>query len=130
MTKIFFSENEHFYLLNKTFTVSSTKITFTCLQVFFMLFPKKLYFIKKYHNLLTIFGTENSRPYLVDFEWRVSRVQKFIFIALKWPAKNFMTTDAKNDFFLRRKITRLMKGLYKVNADIAANRSNQVTKEL
>ena len=31
--------------------------------------------INKDHNLLTIFGTENGRPYLVDFELRVSPVE-------------------------------------------------------
>jgi len=31
-----------------------------------MLFPKTLYLIKKSHILLTLFGTENGRPYLVD----------------------------------------------------------------
>ena len=57
--------------------------------------------IKKYHILLKIFGTENGRPYLVDF-WRVSRGQKFIFIILKWSAKNFMRIDALNYIIYKR----------------------------
>ena len=72
---------EYFYLFNKIYTESPTKITFTC-----MLFLKTLYLIKKYHILSRIFGAENDRTYLFDFEWRVSRDQKFIFIILKWSA--------------------------------------------
>ena len=82
---LFFFQNEHFYLFNKTYTESPTRITFTCvISIFSCSFQK-------------LFITENGRPYLVDFEWRVSH--KFIFIILKWSAKNFMTTDAKKIIF-------------------------------
>ena len=65
--KNIFSKNEHFYLFNKTYAVSPNKIKHSY-KYFSVLFPKTLYFIKKYHILLTIFGTENGRPYLIDFE--------------------------------------------------------------
>ena len=36
--------------------------------MFFILFPKEIYLIKKYHILQTIFGTKNGALYLVDSE--------------------------------------------------------------
>ena len=94
--KIFFQKMSILNLYRKSYQNSFHMLT----SIFFVLFLKTLYLIKKYHILLTIF-TENGRPYVVDFEWRVSRGQKLIFIALihdDW--------CKKNNFFLWRKIIR------------------------